>query len=141
MFLYIKSANAQIVILYNAFGLFDLHYSSSFIFFFFAGFVSAFLSFPFNIYYLYVHIQLYRLNIFLQYFHNYFTICAVHWPLSFFFFFFFFSTVHRFCLCSFCIFFYIFICTYTITMTQYILTIFSQLLRCQFFKSQNKIIK
>ena len=33
MFLYIKSANAQIVILYNAFGLFDLHYSSSFIFF------------------------------------------------------------------------------------------------------------
>ena len=92
MFLYIKSANAQIVILYNAFGLFDLHYSSSFIFFFFAGFVSAFLSFPFNIYYLYVHIQLYRLNKFLQYFHNYFTICAVHWPLSFFFFFFFFHS-------------------------------------------------
>ena len=41
-------------------------------FFFLAGFVCAFffLSFLLNIYYLYVHIQLHRLNKFLQYFDN-----------------------------------------------------------------------
>ena len=33
------------------------------------------------------------------------------------------------------------ICAYTVTLTQQFLTIFSQLLRCQFFKGQNKIIK
>ena len=55
-------------------------------FFFFASFVCAFLSFLLNIYYLYVHIQLHRLNKFLQYFNNYLTICTVYWPFFCFFF-------------------------------------------------------
>ena len=89
--LYIKSANAQTVICYNAFGLFNPHCSSAFLLlFFFVGFVFAFLSFLsflLNIYYLNVHIQLHWLNKFLQYFHNYLTIYTVHWPLFFFSFF------------------------------------------------------
>ena len=87
-FLYIKSANALIVICYSAFGLFNPHCSSAFLFFFFVvGFVFAFLSFLLfilNIYYLNVHIKLHWLNKFLPYFHNYLTIYIVHWPLFFF---------------------------------------------------------
>ena len=87
-FLYIKSANALIVICYSAFGLFNPHYSSAFFFFFVVGFVFAFLYFLLfilNIYYLNVHIKLHWLNKFLPYFHNYLTIYIVHWPLFFFF--------------------------------------------------------
>ena len=54
-----------------------------FIFFFVFSFVFAFLSFLLfllNIYYLNVHIQLHRLNKFLQYFYNYLTICTIYWP-------------------------------------------------------------
>ena len=72
--------------------------------------------------------------------YNYLTICILHWP-HFFLFLFLFSTVCWLCLCSFCLFFKIFICIYTVILTQHILTIFSQLLRCQFFKDQNKIVK
>ena len=73
-----------------------------FFFFFFCAF--CFLPFLLNIYYLYVHIQLHRFNKFLQYFHNYLTICIVNGPLFLLLFFFLFSTVCRFCLCSFCLF-------------------------------------
>ena len=63
------------------------------LFFFFPSLVCfvffCFLSFLLNIYYLYAHIQLYRPNKILQYFHNYLTICTIHRPLFFFFFFFF----------------------------------------------------
>ena len=86
----IKSANAQTVICYRAFGLFNPYYSSTFLCFFFRRFCFCFLSFLLfllNIYYLNMHIQLHRLNKFLQYFHNYLTIYTVHWPLFSFFFF------------------------------------------------------
>ena len=68
LFLIYKSANARTVI-------FTVHLVCSTLivhqaFFFFAGFVHACLSFPLNIYYLHMHIQLYWLNKFLQYFHN-----------------------------------------------------------------------
>ena len=56
--LHIKSANAQTVILYRAFGWFNPHYSSD-LFFSFASFVCAFLSFPLNIYFIYIYICIY----------------------------------------------------------------------------------
>ena len=62
----------------------------------------CFLSFLLNIYYLYAHIQLYRPNKILQYFHNYLTICTIHRPL---FFFFFFCSPVCFVLFVFCLFF------------------------------------
>ena len=46
-------------------------------YFFFAGFVCAFLSFPLNIYYLYTQIPFNQFNKILQYFHNYLTIYII----------------------------------------------------------------
>ena len=57
-----KCANRNVV---QCFGLFNLCALFIMLFFFFAGVVCAFLSFPLNIYYLYVHMQLHRLNKFL----------------------------------------------------------------------------
>ena len=75
------------------------------LFFFFLFFASLFCAFSFlyfllNIYYLFVHIQLHRLNKFLQYFHNYLTICTVYGPLFFFFFFFFFFPPYASFVCA-----------------------------------------
>ena len=56
IYLYIKRANAQTIILYSAFGLFNSYGSSSF--FLGGGSVCVFLSFPLNIYY-YMYIYSY----------------------------------------------------------------------------------
>ena len=90
IYIYIKRkcANSNVV---QYFGLFNLYALFIKLFFFFFSLHQCwlcFLSFPLNMYYLYVHIHLHRLSKFLQYFHNYLTIGTVHWPLFSFFLFF-----------------------------------------------------
>ena len=90
IYIYIKRkcANSNVV---QYFGLFNLYALFIKLFFFFSLHQCwlCFLSFPLNMYYLYVHIHFHRLSKFLQYFHNYLTIGTVHWPLFSFFLFFF----------------------------------------------------
>ena len=83
IYIYIKRkcANSNVVQYFGLFNLYALFIRLFFFFSFFASVGCAFLSFPLNIYYLYVHIHLHPLNKFLQYFHNYLTIGIVHWPL------------------------------------------------------------
>ena len=78
--LYIKSVNAQTLIctVHLVCSTHTIHQAFSFIFFLYRFCLWLFVSFFFNIYYLHVHIQLHQLNKFIQYFHNYLTICTVH---------------------------------------------------------------
>ena len=117
--------------------LFDPHRLSAFVFFFFfllRRFCLCF--FAFSVKYLLficIYTITHQFNKFLYYFHNYLAICMV-------FFFFFFLQYTSFA-CAFFVFSFKYWFVHTQLLTQHILIIFSQLLRYQLFKGQNKIIK